>query len=97
RAFEHKKNGMGGDYKDLVKKKEIEVSDFAPIIWVSETHKKTRVIMRFIPSLRDDERPKALTDLPMSGNETLITDNEGTLWVQHFTFEGKYVGLVASK
>ena len=85
-------------FTDLLKKEEKILTDFSSISWVSiRPNQKRRVVVRFTPYLSKGKELKKMTELPISGSEILITDNQGNLWTEHNTLSGKYVGFTTRK
>jgi hypothetical protein len=56
-----------------------------------------RIVVRLTPNLNDEYLPKKLAELPVSGTDMQITDNEGNLWLQHSNLRGKFIGWTSRK
>lgn len=81
-------------FKGLLQKREFNLQDFAPVQWVSlKKEDGKKVVVRLTPSLRDDESPKTLSDLPFSGSDMIVSDNDGRVWTENTSVTGKYVGI----
>lgn len=93
--IENKPNGeFGYKFTNLLKKGEYNIQDFSPVTWVSERpNKKERTIVRFTLNLRDEDDPKPLKDMPISGTDMFMSDNEGNVWAQYLSGSGKYMGM----
>jgi hypothetical protein len=83
-------------YGKLIKEETREVTDFAPVVWVAATTERLRLVVRFVPKIRDAQSVRAITDFPITGNQVLISDNQGRAWTE--LMEGisgnKYVAFV---
>lgn len=85
-------------FSELLKKDERVLENFSPISWVSaRPNAKHRVLIRFIPQISDEDQPKKITELPISGTDIMITDNEGSVWTEHNNVSGKYVGFTTHR
>lgn len=81
-----------------LKKQKIAVENFAPVTWISQRpNANERVVVRLTPSLRDDDTPKALSELPISVQDGVVFDNAGNLWSSNFSADGKFFGLVSNR
>jgi hypothetical protein len=81
--------------KDLLKKDEFLLNSFAPVTWKVLNSKEKNVFVRLTPSLREVRRAVDLADLPISGQNVIISDNQGYLWSDGdgSSFDGLYVGI----
>lgn len=82
-------------FKELLKSEERVLENFEPLSWVSVRPNKLgkKIVVRFTPQLGDEEPIQKLGELPISGVDLVLTDNEGRMWMNNNTLSGKYVGL----
>ena len=80
-------------FKDLLKKEEFTLQNFAPIVWKVQNNKEKNVVVRLTPYLQNEVAPRELTDFPISGTNIIIIDNKGYAWTDQTSFGGKYVSI----
>lgn len=84
-------------FDDLIKKEEKIIENLEPITLVVFADKDKRIVARFTPDFASGESARTITEIPMSGSDVMITDNEGIVWGKHATHSGKYSGFGTHK
>lgn len=96
--FTNKKGEADTRMVGSIKKENHILENMGQINFVSaKSTKNERVVVRLTPNLNDEWLPKKLTELPVSGADMHITDNEGNLWLEHSHLRGKFVGWTSRK
>jgi hypothetical protein len=84
-------------FEDLIKKEERIIENLEPITLIVFTDKDKRVVARFTPDFAAGETARNVSEIPLAGNDVIITDNEGYVWAMHATHGGKYSGFATYK
>jgi hypothetical protein len=87
--------GRGRDAKLVgsTGRQELILKDFSPVSWTSPLHKKQRVVVRLVPTLRAGESTKELGQFPITIENGLIYDGAGKLWAINLTAEGEFIAM----
>lgn len=80
-----------GEFKNLLKETEFDLTDMSSLSWPSVVNHGVRIVFRFTPSISDSQSAKNLTYLPISGQNIVAYDNLGNLWASNFSFDNKYI------
>lgn len=91
-----KKDG-GPEFKKLVKKEEFVVENFQPVTWVAVQDEKSRIIVRFSPSLSEEPETTQIGEIPISGSELVISDNLGNVWASEVDLQAKFAGFITHR
>jgi hypothetical protein len=82
----------------LLKKEEILLNNFGSYSYISaRPNAKENVVIRFTPELLASEEPSEFKEMPIVGNDMLVTDNKGNLWASSISSSAKYVGIKTSR
>lgn len=87
------KSGSFKQFRGLLKKEELTIENFAPIIWKVQSSKDTNMVLRLTPSLREEANTRDLTQFPVSGKNVVVTDSLGYSWADETSFSGVFVGM----
>ena len=80
-------------FEGLLKKEERTIVNLEPITFVALSNEKRKVVVRLTPDFAPGDSARALVDLPIAGQDVMITDNEGYIWTEHASNGGKYSGF----
>ena len=81
----------------LISETEKVLENFSELNWIAFQDKNYRVVVRFTPVLNDEESIQTYKDMPLSASDLVVTDNQGYMWTDNLTFEGKYVGIITHR
>lgn len=81
----------------LLQKKEWVLENFEPISWQSQQKNPERLLIRFVPALREVARATSMDGVPLSGKDVIVTDSEGYLWADELQVSGKYAGFTSHR
>lgn len=84
-------------YINLLRKEDLVIENFAPVMWRSMVDKENVVIVRMTPRLRDVSEAQDVADLPLSGQDMIITDQSGQVWARDVTVANKFVTIGTHK
>jgi len=77
----------------LLREEKIEVKDFAPINWLAYADDKQRVTVRLTPHLAEKKELLQIDGLPITLENLLIYDNQGKVWAQGGSVDGRFITL----
>lgn len=84
------------DFKKLLEHKDFVVQNFEPFVWIIK-NSKNHYVLRFFPYLRELSDPVAISDLPVSGKDLIVTDSDGYLWLDGGQMSGRFAGLTSHR
>ncbi len=96
-ALAHQTRDEGPDFKNVIRKQDFELEDFAPVNWIAVQTKDYRIVVRLTPLLREELPVKPVTDLPISGTEIIVSDSKGNLWASKVALDSKYSGMITHR
>lgn len=92
------KKGYDTEFRDSLGKESYRLENFAPVSWVSRRPgAKVRIVARLTPVIRDQSPIQKLAELPIAGEDLVVTDNEGHLWLEKGSISGQYVGFTTHR
>jgi len=73
--------------------KTFRVDSMQSIMWESPLHKIPQLMVRFTPNISIRERPSDLDKLNIAAKEMIVTDQNGSVWMEDMSINGRYITI----